>query len=139
MFHAMRNTLAAGHPAAVIAGTDAPSLPWARIAEALHRATECDLVLGPCRDGGYYLIGMRSAIPQLFEAMPWSTADVLAETLRRAEELSLKPRLLDPWYDVDTAEDLQTLRADLSARARAGQLIPCPRTWEYLRALPDAR
>ena len=80
---------------------------------------------------------MHAVIPRLFEGIAWSTPTVLAETARRARELKLNVARLEPWSDVDTAEDLKALRAHLTAMARAGEEIPCPRTWHYLRAHPE--
>lgn len=122
--------LDAGYQRVVIIGSDAPTLPWDRVRLAL--AAEQDLTLGPCHDGGYYLIGMRAAIPQLFAGIAWGGPTVLAETLRKAEQLHLTVSLLEPWYDVDTPQDLERLRAELTALTAAGQEIPCPKTWQYL-------
>jgi len=121
------------HGRAVIVGSDAPSLPWERVREALRLTGERDLVLGPCTDGGYYLIGMQAARPRLFAGIRWGGTAVLADTLKRAQELGLTVSLLDSWYDVDTPEDLERLRSHLADLASAGQEVPCPRTWEYLR------
>lgn len=132
MLNAFRRTLAAGRQSAVIIGSDAPSLPWDWVREALASAEERDLTLGPCRDGGYYLIGAHAVIPSLFVEMPWSGPTVLSDTLRKARQLHLTVSLLEPWYDVDTPEDLERLRSELTAMGQAGQRIPCPRTWEYL-------
>ncbi len=74
---------------------------------------EIDVALGPSEDGGYYLIGLRRLQPELFEKMPWSTAHVLSETMRRAQAKGLKVVCLPAWYDVDTPEDLKRLRASL--------------------------
>jgi uncharacterized protein len=129
----------ADHPAAVIIGTDAPTLPPSRLQEALARAATSDLVLGPCFDGGYYLVGMRTPQPRLFEEMTWSGPTVLVDTLARAHALGLDVSLLDPWYDVDTPEDLAVLRRHLTALALSKQEIPCPQTWDFLCAHPEAR
>src|SRR5206468_1733068 len=71
---------------------------------------DTDLVLGPCEDGGYYLVGMRAARPELFEGVPWSTSGVLPETTRRARDLGLGVAWLPRWFDVDTGPDLERLR-----------------------------
>jgi rSAM/selenodomain-associated transferase 1 len=137
MCHAFQEAFARGHSRAVIVGSDSPSLPPARVAEALAQSAARDLVLGPSFDGGYYLIGLRAAPPRLFAGIAWSQPTVLLETLRRACELGLSVSLLDPWYDVDTPEDLARLRTHLAALALAGQEIPCPRTWQHLAAWPE--
>ena len=100
-----------GHSAAVAIDSDTPNLPTAFLAQAIEIVTDSptDVVLGPSDDGGYYLIGLRHPWPVLFERMPWSTADVLPETIRRAEAAGLRVACLPPWFDVDTPKDLQRL------------------------------
>lgn len=132
MAHAFREAFAQGHQRVVILGTDLPGLPPERVRQALELLRERRLVLGPCEDGGYYLIGLRALLPQLFEQMEWGGDTVLADTRRRAESLGVSVALLDPWSDVDTPQDLEALRAHLAARSRAGEPISCPRTWRHL-------
>jgi rSAM/selenodomain-associated transferase 1 len=108
--------LGEGHAAALAMDSDSPTLPMAWVGEGARAlaAAEADVVVGPSDDGGYYLIGMRAPRPELFEAMPWSTSAVLATTLERARALGLAVRLLPGWFDVDTADDLRRLRAELA-------------------------
>jgi rSAM/selenodomain-associated transferase 1 len=107
--------LGEGHCAALAMDSDSPTLPMAYVAEAARglAAGEADVVLGPSDDGGYYLVGVRAPRPALFEAIPWSTPDVLAVTRARAAAAGLRVRLLPAWFDVDTAADLRRLRASL--------------------------
>jgi glycosyltransferase A (GT-A) superfamily protein (DUF2064 family) len=72
-----------------------------------------DVVLGPTEDGGYYLIGVRAPHRELFEKMPWSTSEVLEITRRRAAAAGLRALCLSSWFDVDTPDDLERLRATL--------------------------
>lgn len=97
----------------VIIGSDAPTLPRAHLHQALDALMEHDVVIGPARDGGFYLVGARSDVPALFSDVRWSTPAVLATVLERLAGRS--HALLPPWYDVDTEEDLARLRADLAA------------------------
>ncbi len=80
------------------------------------------MVLGPSEDGGYYLIGLKRPCPELFQGIAWSTGRVLAQTVERAEALGLSVALTPPWYDVDTASDLDRLRNEL-ASLPAGALL----------------
>jgi hypothetical protein len=75
-------------------------------------------VLGPSTDGGYYLLGLKTAHRRLFEEIDWSTERVAAQTLQRARELGLPVHILPHWYDVDELDALKTLWAELCA-ARA--------------------
>ena len=76
---------------------------------------ENQLVIGPSRDGGYYLVAMQQHLPQVFEDVPWSSTDVLARTLEIAKQHSLTVGLLPEMNDVDELEDLQQLMANLLA------------------------
>lgn len=95
----------------VVAGTDAPDLDSAMADEAFRRLSEVDLVLGPATDGGYYLLGLKSEVADLFQNIPWSTPEVLATTLDRAGAMGLSVATLPALSDVDTAEDLRVLKA----------------------------
>ncbi len=106
--HAISHVQQSGYSHVLTIGTDSPSLP----AEHLHQAATAlethDLVLGPATDGGYYLIGLKSApLFGLFTDIDWSTERVLHQTLQRAEQRRMSVHLLPAWYDVD---DLATLR-----------------------------
>jgi rSAM/selenodomain-associated transferase 1 len=135
--NALQEALDLGHPRAVVIGSDSPDLPPERLGEALGLSAEHDVVLGPCFDGGYYLIAMQAVMPQLFRGIEWSSERVLADTMRRAQEMDASIALLEPWHDVDTPDDLRALRARLAARAAADQPIVCPKTWEYLSGQPE--
>jgi rSAM/selenodomain-associated transferase 1 len=124
--------LAAGHPGAIAMDSDSPTLPMDYVAKAAAMLADdaADVVLGPCDDGGYYLVGVRAPRPELFEDIPWSTGGVLAATLERAERLRLRVSILPAWFDVDTEGDLRRLHAEM----RAGQGAPA-RTLAFVEAL----
>jgi len=100
--------LAGGYDAVSIIDSDTPDLPQFTIQESFKRllSNRADVVFGPCRDGGYYLVGMCKPHPELFDDIPWSTATVLSNTLEKAEKLGVKTGLLPWWNDLDTFEDL---------------------------------
>ena len=100
--------LADGYDAVSIIDSDSPDLPASTVQESfkLLLSNQTDVVLGPCLDGGYYLVGMRKPHPQLFYNIPWSTETVLANTLETAKKMSVKTNLLPWWNDLDTFEDL---------------------------------
>lgn len=93
--------------------SDTPNLPTVLIRDGISRLDDVDVVVGPCEDGGYYLIGMRSWAPELFHGIPWSTSEVADMTVKKAQSLDLSVSLLDKWYDVDTMIDLERLKRDL--------------------------
>lgn len=106
---AFQEMFSGGCEVCCIIGSDAPDLPLPYIREAfrLLATRQADTVFGPSRDGGYYLLGMRKIWPQLFRNIPWSSADVLEQSLAAARDSGLTAALLPEWQDIDTAEDLQ--------------------------------
>jgi rSAM/selenodomain-associated transferase 1 len=106
--------LAVGHPGAIALNSDGPTLPDAYLRQAFDRLGDADVVLGPSEDGGYYLIGLKKARPELFRDIRWSSERVTAQTLARAEAIGLSVALLSPWYDVDTGADLERLQGELA-------------------------
>lgn len=109
-----------GHRHVVLIGSDLPPVPLDtfRLAFAQLSADGKRVVLGPSRDGGYYLIGMNQPVPEMFSGMTWSDERVLEATTDRLTQLGIDFGLLPEWFDVDTVEDLDSLRAisDLSVR-----------------------
>jgi rSAM/selenodomain-associated transferase 1 len=107
MAHAFAGAFTRGAARVAVIGSDAPAVSRARVREALDGLGGQDVVLGPARDGGYYLIALDRPRPELFQAVPWSTAAVLAATRERAAALGLRLGLLPLEGDVDTLEDLR--------------------------------
>ncbi|GFE62337.1 TIGR04282 family arsenosugar biosynthesis glycosyltransferase [Geobacter sp. AOG2] len=109
MANAFGEALASGCETCCIIGSDAPDLPPEYILQAfgLLERNEAEAVFGPAVDGGYYLLGLRRFQQQLFEDIPWSSGEVLRTSLERARLGGLRTALLEPWRDIDTAEDLE--------------------------------
>ena len=98
---AIQESLANGNDRAVLIGTDCVEIDRSLLCGAFDRLNKADLVLGPAKDGGYYLIGMKKTHPFLFEGIPWSTEKVLGLTLEKAKVGNLKVELLKTLSDVD--------------------------------------
>lgn len=124
---ALAEAAAGGAAPILLRGSDNPALEAGVLAEAVAALAEHDLVLCPDRDGGYGLAGLRRPAPGLF-AHPMSTRSVLEDTLRHAERLGLRARLLAPRFDIDTSEDLRRLAELRGGPAEAS----CARTFAYL-------
>ena len=118
MNQALNRTLAV-HRFAVLIGGDCVSLGAAELRGAVSRlAAGRDAVLGPARDGGYLLVGLRQPRPALFRGIAWGTSAVLAATRRRLRRSGADWAELPPGWDVDTPADLRRLR-----RIQAGESI----------------
>lgn len=116
----------------LIIGSDAPTLPRAHLHAALDALMEHDVVIGPSDDGGYWLVGARVPVPEIFSDIRWSTPEVLPATLQRLGSRS--HALVASFYDIDTVEDLARLRAELAALPET----VAPATRRALAALPQA-
>jgi hypothetical protein len=105
----------APHSSLVVVGSDQPLVPLARLEEA-HRALEdgAECVLGPDTGGGYYLIGLTRSVPELFTAVPMSSAGMLAATRGVARACGLAMAELPEHPDVDTPLDLERLLGELA-------------------------
>jgi len=116
LLHTIQQILARGHSAAVVLNSDSPTLPTAFLTETAKLLAEPGdrAVIGPSSDGGYYLLGLKSAHRRMFEDIAWSTEHVAEQTLERAREIDLEVHRLPSWYDVDDFESLTRLRAELS-------------------------
>ena len=128
-----KNLFNRGAEKVIILDSDTPNLPTDHIREGLSQLDNVDVVLGPCEDGGYYLIGMRSCIPELFRGIPWSTSEVAELTMKKANVLGLAVSLLPGWYDVDTIIDLEHLKRDLDSPGN--NCYFCENTYRYLSLL----
>jgi len=129
MADAFARCFARGASRVAIVGSDAPAVGRAEAREAFAALAAHDVVLGPARDGGYWLVGLRAPRPTLFEGVSWSTAAVLRETLERAAADGLSVARLGLRRDVDTVEDLRaewprvSPSLDPALRARVARLV----------------
>jgi uncharacterized protein len=113
--------------AAIAIGTDSPGLPRRFLdAARLHLASH-DAVVGPCEDGGFYLLGLRRCPAQLLHGLPWSVATTRAHTVERLLARGLTVAETEPWFDVDVAADLARL-----AELLRDERIFAPKTAELL-------
>jgi rSAM/selenodomain-associated transferase 1 len=121
-------------PVAMIA-SDSPTLPPDMLEEgwALVDKGHSDVALGPADDGGWVMIAAaRPLPPACFDGVRWSVPQTLEDTRRALSAAGLRVAFTRPWYDVDTAEDLNRLRAELDAGA-ASRL---PRTAAAMKPFP---
>lgn len=105
MKNAFRFAFEQGAKRVIIIGSDCPGVTTTLLKEAFATLEVQDVVLGPALDGGYYLLGMRSFYPSLFDDIAWSTETVAAQTLAATEQLGLSVAQLPALSDVDYLED----------------------------------
>jgi rSAM/selenodomain-associated transferase 1 len=129
-----------GYERIIVIGSDSPQLPATWVREAFATLRHDDVVIGPARDGGYYLLGLRteSGAPDLFTGIPMSAPDTCARTIKRARRLNLSVGYTPRSFDVDEVGDLRLLGTALRA-APSPDADPAPMTLAALqRAAPAA-
>ena len=94
-----------GSQKAIIIGSDCASLTPQIVEDAFLLLDKNDFVIGPADDGGYYLLGMNSFSPTLFENIEWSTEEVFPQTIAAIEELGKSYGTLPTLSDIDFEED----------------------------------
>lgn len=110
---AFTNAFEQGYEQVAAINSDSPTLPGSYLKEAFDRLETADVVLGPCEDGGYYLIALKRPIPEIILPVQMSTARVLTDTLTLIEAQDLTVHLLPAWYDVDTVAELSRLEKEV--------------------------
>jgi rSAM/selenodomain-associated transferase 1 len=115
----------------LLIGTDTPSLPSSALRRAVSLIRHHHVVLGPTLDGGYYLVGINGAVPDIFRGIRWGSARVMQQTIERLLRFGIRPVLAPTWYDVDRFSDA-VLLAEHLRRLRQRQAIPCPATARVL-------
>jgi hypothetical protein len=131
----IRRYLEAGCQQVVAMDSDSPTLPLKHLQGAFEAlSSEVDVVVGPCEDGGYYLIGFKRPAPRLLRAARMGTSQLTADTLALAQQAGLSVHLLPTWYDIDDASTLSRLRREL----QAAPLDVAPHTRRFLGRLPDS-
>ena len=98
------------HDQAFLVGGDCIELSPAIFKEASKQLNQHDVCVGPASDGGYYLIGIKTLMPELFQNIPWGTEKVLDATLTQASQLSLKHSLTETLNDIDLPEDWERIK-----------------------------
>jgi glycosyltransferase A (GT-A) superfamily protein (DUF2064 family) len=130
--NALAHYLSVGYKRVAIMNGDSPTLPLDYLTKTFELlAGDVEVVLGPAEDGGYYLIGLNQPAPRLLREVKMSTPSVAADTLALAAAGGLRVELLPKWYDVDDAEALTRLVAQL-AESPAGI---APHTRAFLATL----
>jgi rSAM/selenodomain-associated transferase 1 len=137
---AAEDLFSVGFSAVCLIDSDSPTLPFHCLRDLSTSLKEPKdrMVIGPCSDGGYYVLGLRHAHPRLFEDVTWNTDRVYGETLERAKEINLPAIALPAWYDVDDQISLNRLLSELFPE-RANEAVPrgspAPYTKEFLRQI----
>ena len=121
------------HPRAVIIGTDSPLLSPRLLHLALTELNVCDAVIGPCPDGGFYLVGLRCKIPGLFRGVRLSSRHAFGDTLRALLQQGLSCAVLPAVPDIDRPDDLKEIARQMTRRHALRAAAPA--LWRCLKTL----
>jgi hypothetical protein len=129
LFFAAEDLFRCGFDSVCLIDSDSPSVPAKNFVKAIELLkTHGDrVVLAPCDDGGYYLIGLKKPHRELFEQIDWSTERVLDQTMRRTREIGLEVKLLAHGYDVDDAASLRCMCKELLSQSTSDSVAPSTR------------
>lgn len=132
MEKAFRRVFSEGSSRAVLIGSDIPDLPPALLRDAVERLDRTGAVIGPSKDGGYYLVGFRddAFLPGIFSGPMWGTDTVFSKTLQIFEQERREVSVLPAWQDMDTLDDLKELK-----KRCHGSAFCAPRTMAYLAGI----
>ena len=118
------------HSRVVVLGTDSPLLSARLLRLALEELRTTDAVLGPCPDGGYYVVGLRRTCRALFSSVRMGTEFAFYDTLASLLGHGFSCSVLEPCPDADVPEDLAALKQSLTENPAARRLAP--HTWQFL-------
>ncbi|MBK8981589.1 MAG: TIGR04282 family arsenosugar biosynthesis glycosyltransferase [Ignavibacteria bacterium] len=106
MKNAFNDLLRSGFEKILLIGTDCPGLNADILNQAFDKLDEAEFVLGPAKDGGYYLLGLKENSETLFENINWSSNEVLKQTVEKIKKLNKNYYLLEVLSDIDNLSDL---------------------------------
>ena len=106
MLNSFKELFDQGFTQIIIIGSDCLQLKMETLEEALALLESNNAVIGPARDGGYYLLGLTKFYPELFINKPWSTDKVFAKTIEDFIDLGISYAFLEELSDIDTVADL---------------------------------
>ncbi len=112
MLNAFKQGFSDNYRRIALVGTDCPELTEAVLRNAFELLHENSGVLGPAKDGGYYLIGLNKLCPELFNDRQWSTSHVCREAMEIFRRHKMDYGLLPLLSDIDTIEDLRNFNLD---------------------------
>ena len=109
MAHAFQEAFSEGYEKIVIIGSDLFDISAEDFELAFNSLDDHQVVIGPAEDGGYYLLGMTTFIPEVFQQKNWGTQTVLNDTLKDLQHYTYQ--LLEERNDVDLYEDIEGIEA----------------------------
>lgn len=111
---AFKATFDEGAQRVLVVGADSPTMPQRLLAGAVDALEKSDAVIGPCDDGGFYILGLHQFKNGLFDGIDWSTDRSAEQMIKQMKSCGMKVVELEAWYDIDRPEDLERAAEDLA-------------------------
>ena len=120
MNNAMQEIFTTGYNRVVLIGSDIPSLRHENIKRAFDSLNHSDVVIAPSKDGGYWLIGMKKFLPEVFNISEskWGNSSVLDSTIMKLKDSGISYKFADTLQDLDTPEDIKIFMGEFSNQDR---------------------
>ncbi len=109
MFQAINKILNEGYEKSVLVGVDIPEISGSIVLKAFELLSQSDIVFGPARDGGYYLVGLKKPFIEIFQNIKWSTHNTLKQSTEKAADFGYSVALTETLSDIDKIEDLENM------------------------------
>ncbi len=106
MLMAFKQVFDLGYERVAIVGTDIPDIKVRHLRALFESLDDRVITVGPSVDGGYYALGMKKPLVDIFSGITFSTKEVLAQTIHAAQNLSLQVHQIEKLRDVDNIADL---------------------------------
>ncbi|MFA5385194.1 MAG: TIGR04282 family arsenosugar biosynthesis glycosyltransferase [Eubacteriales bacterium] len=137
MLAAIQQLFGRNYAPVILTGTDIPALSPEHLAKALDLLEDYQLVIGPAKDGGYYLMGMKYPEDRIFEDISWGSHKVLEETLTSCDRFGIRYYLLDLIGDIDRPEDLLGFMDDIDQEEKLFSISKKNKTIQLLKLWKD--
>lgn len=118
MYGAITAVLEKGYDLCILIGSDIPEIKKNDMETAFRLLEQKDVVFGPTKDGGYYLVGMTKPRKEVFEIESYGHGSVFSDTLKRLEGSGLKTACIRSLSDLDTREDVNAYRSRMRVTKR---------------------
>jgi rSAM/selenodomain-associated transferase 1 len=134
MHNAFQSLSSKGYEKIVLIGSDLPSIAVDIISQAIHGLDSNDCLIGPSKDGGYYLIALSRPRSEIFQNLPWSTSEIFEKTIQILDNNNLTYELLPEFEDIDTLKELISFYKALKKKDKPDPDFPI-HSWEYISKL----
>ena len=107
--NAIESILNKGFQNIITIGNDTPHLKTKHLLETQKQLEQKDLILGPSKDGGFYLMGIKKEHfnKEVFLKLPWNKSNLRKAVAKVSRVKKLKIDFLELLNDIDKKQDIK--------------------------------